>query len=119
MRRALSALILPGLLLGGCAADPLSAPDNEPYLSALVGAREDQVISTLGVPNRAYQVGALTVLGFDRVRVFGDPNAPRVQTVPADAVLVPACELTFFVRGGYVPPSRRVVSYAYTGPDCR
>ena len=114
MRRVLPAL----LLLAGC-ADPLSAPYSEPYLSALVGSREDQVISTLGVPNRAYQVGTLTVLGFDRARVFGDPNAPRVLTVPADAPLTPACEVTFLIQGGFVPPSRRVVSYSYTGPDCR
>lgn len=112
MRRALPAL----LLLAGCAL-----PERPSALTALVGAREDQLVATLGVPNRTYELGGTSVLGYDLARFAGDPDARSPSVVPPGAPVVPACELTFFVReqGGFPVRSRRVESYAYAGPACR
>ncbi|WP_376095534.1 hypothetical protein ACE7GA_03225 [Roseomonas sp. CCTCC AB2023176] len=111
MRHVLPAL----LLLAGCAQPGAHMP---PFVQAFVGAREDQVIGTLGVPNRAYEVGTTSVLGFDIDRIAGDPDAAPRRAVPADAVLVPPCELTFTLRE-YEFRTRRVESYSYVGPGCR
>jgi hypothetical protein len=67
------------LLLGGCAV-----PDASRGPAALVGAREDQLIGALGVPNRTYEIAGTTALGYDLGRLLGDPTRRgRASSRPA------------------------------------
>lgn len=123
MRRCLT-LVLPFLLLTGCATPPLQS-----RMAAYVGMPEDKVVQSLGVPNRQTTVNGVQYLTYEKRHeqpvpepvAFGGPFGPDVGPWGYGAVFaadqpqyfaVFSCDTTFAVIQG------RVASFTLKGNAC-
>jgi len=113
MRRMILAL---PLLLAACAQGPTLSQQ----LSTFVGQNELQLVSSLGVPNRTYEVGGMQFLQYNQrstIMMPGDPwgygyyGFGRPWATPSSYVVV-QCDITFALRSG------RVESFTMRGDGC-
>ncbi len=117
MRRAF--LLLP--LLAGCA----TGPSLQTRMIAYMGAPEDKLVQSLGVPDKQITVNGTDYLAYVRQQTqvvsspvlgFGGPWGPYGGGFGAVAlpstVQVWSCETTFAVKGGHV------VNVSFKGNDC-
>ena len=106
-------------LVAGCA----TGPPLEQRLLPFVGRSEGDLVATLGVPERTYEVEGRKFLTFEDRRSFivaGDPflyrgygyGRFRPYFAPP-GYIVRTCEITFALRGG------RVESFTFRGDGCR
>jgi hypothetical protein len=107
-------------LLGACA----QGPTLEQRLSTFIGRSEGDLVASLGVPNRTYDVEGRRFLQFEQRRTvaisqpgfdrpFFGPYGYRFGYVPAPpAYAVVGCDLTFALRDG------RVESFNARGEGC-
>ena len=117
MRRVL----LLALPLAACA----QGPTLQEQLQAHVGKSELDLVTTLGVPVRTYEVEGRRFLQYEQRRsvlyqepglqrpFYGGPWGPRWGYVPGPAVVgVVGCDITFELREG------RVQGFSYRGQGC-
>ena len=112
-------VLLGSLAVAGCA----TGPTLEQRLLPFVGRSESELVATLGVPERTYEVEWRKFLTFEDQRsyivagpyplypAYGRFGYGPVFTPPG--YVVRTCEITFAVRGG------RVESFTYRGDGCR
>jgi hypothetical protein len=118
MRTLLVAAVL--LVVGGC-ADALA--ERQAYLNTLVGRTEEDLVHTIGVPSRAFEVDGHRFLAYTESRVDIVPG-PSLSPSPwawngwaygggwPPQVVQLVCETTFEIVAG------RVASYTLRGNAC-
>ncbi len=105
------------LAAAGCA----TGPTLEQRLLPFVGRSEGDLVASLGVPERTYEVEGRKFLTFEDRRSFivaGDPFLYRGYSrfgpyFSPPGYIARTCEITFAVRGG------RVESFSFRGDGCR
>jgi hypothetical protein len=115
------AFLLPLLALAGCTVGP-SLHDR---MAAYIGASEQQLVQSLGVPDKQITTNGITYLAYDRrsEEVEGDEFAapygpwpwgygPFYAPVFPQTVYVWSCETTFQLKDGHV------VTFTLQGNDC-
>lgn len=116
--------LLAALALAGCAA-PI---DRTPFLNALVGQPETEVVRRLGVPGRTYDTGGHRFLAYQerQTSVYGSGVGIGFggfgygyggfggisNSFSSSQVVERVCETTFEVAGG------RVVTWSLRGNAC-
>jgi len=122
-RGALAASVL-ALGLCSCAFPTREAFDAQ--MAAFIGRPEAELVATLGVPNRTYEVGGLRFLEYERRRIIGTPAGGAGfgrfgwpygygYGIGYGGTYVDTreCDTTFTLRGG------RVERFSRRGNDCR
>jgi hypothetical protein len=122
MRRAGFLLLLP--LLGSCA----TGPSLQTRMISYMGAPEETVVQSLGVPDKQITVNGTTYLAYIRQHAqvqpspvvgfgpWGGPYGPYYggfygAALPS-AIQVWSCETTFIIQGGHV------ANVTFKGNDC-